>query len=425
MRMIGKGAVAVLPAAQTRFRNRDVEFGFRQDSDFYYLTGFNEPEAVAVLIPGRSDGEFLLFCRERDPQQEIWHGKLAGTRDAVAEIGADDAFPIADIDDILPGLIEQCERVYYSIGTHPEFDQRLIGWVTSLRGKGSASDHTPDEFVALDHMLHDLRLYKSRAEISAMRKAARIASIAHKRAMSICRPGLYEYEFEAEFHHEFRRHNTLMAYLPIVGSGPNSCTLHYIDNNRQMQEGDLVLIDIGCEYENYASDVTRTIPVNGQFSTEQRELYNLVLEAQEAALAMIMPGRHWNEPHMAAVKVITRGLRDLGLLKGRLTTLIKDGAYRRFFMHRTGHWLGLDVHDVGDYRVQDQWRQLEPGMALTVEPGLYVAPDDDSVDEQWRGIGIRIEDDVVVTKDGCDVLSHEVPKEVADIEKLMKKAVAS
>lgn len=419
MRMIGKGSVAVLPAAQTRYRNRDVEYDFRQDSDFYYLTGFNEPEAVAVLAPGRAEGEYLLFCRERDPQLEIWHGKLAGTSDAVAKIGADDAFPISDIDEILPGIIEQCESVYYSIGTHPEFDQRLLGWVATLREKSSAYDHTPDEFVALDHMLHDLRLYKSRVEISAMRKAAKIAARAHKRAMGICRPGLYEYELEAEFQHEFRRHDTRMAYLPIVGSGPNSCTLHYISNNRQMQDGDLVLIDIGCEYQNVASDVTRTIPVNGKFSTEQRALYDVVLEAQEAALAMVAPGRHWNEPHEAAVRVITRGLRDLGLLKGRLATLIRDGAYQRFFMHRTGHWLGMDVHDVGDYKVSGHWRLLEPGMVLTVEPGIYIPERSRGVAKRWQGIGIRIEDDVVVTRDGHDVLTKDLPRMAEDIETLV------
>lgn len=419
MRMIGKGGVAVLPAAQTRFRNRDVEYGFRQDSDFYYLTGFNEPEAVAVLAPGRADGEFLLFCRERDPQREIWHGKLAGTGDAVAQIGADDAFPITDIDEILPGIVENCERVYYSIGTHPEFDQRLIGWVTSLRENGSSADHMPDEFVALDHMLHDLRLYKSRAEISAMRKAAKITARAHQRAMGVCCPGLYEYEIEAEFQHEFRRHGARMAYLPIVGSGPNSCTLHYVSNDRQMQDGDLVLIDIGCEVENYASDVTRTIPVNGRFSPEQRALYDIVLEAQEAALAMIAPGRHWNESHEAAVKVVTRGLRDLGLIKGRLTTLIKDRAYQRFFMHRTGHWLGMDVHDVGDYKIADHWRLLEPGMVLTVEPGIYIAERSRGVAKRWWGIGIRIEDDVVVTRDGYDMLTRDLPRTAEAIEALV------
>jgi len=423
MRMIGKGSVAVLPAAQTRYRNRDVEYDFRQDSDFYYLTGFNEPEAVAVLVPGRAEGEYLLFCRESDPQREIWHGKMAGTSDAVAEIGADDAFPIADIDEILPGIIEQCERVYYSIGTHPEFDQRLLSWVTSLRDKGSSYDHTPDEFVALDHLLHDLRLYKSRKEVSAMRKAARIAARAHKRAMGVCRPGLYEYEIEAEFHHEFRCHDTRMAYLPIVGSGPNSCTLHYINNNRQVQDGDLVLIDIGCEYENYASDVTRTFPVNGRFSIEQRALYDIVFKAQEAALAMIVPGRHWNESHEAAVKVVTRGLRDLGLLKGRLSTLIRDGAYRRFFMHRTGHWLGMDVHDVGDYKVSGHWRLLEPGMVLTVEPGIYIAEHSRGVAKRWWGIGIRIEDDVVVTRDGHDVLTKDLPRRAEDIEALVGAAL--
>jgi len=419
MRMIGKGGVAILPAAPTRYRNRDVEYEFRQDSDFYYLTGFNEPEAVAVLVPGRPEGEFLLFCRERDPQQEIWHGKLAGTDDAIAENGADDAFPISDVDEILPGVIEQCERVYYSIGTHSDFDQRLIGWVNSLRDRGSSRGHTPDEFIALDHMLHDLRLYKSRAEISTMRKAAKLTVKAHKRAMSVCQPGLYEYELEAEYQHQFRQHDARMAYQPIVGSGLNACTLHYIRNNCQMKDGDLVLVDIGCEYDSYASDVTRTFPVNGRFSPEQRAIYEIVLEAQQAALSMIEPGNHWNEPHEAAVKVVTRGLRDLGLLKGKLPALIKQGACREFFMHRTGHWLGMDVHDVGDYKISDHWRLLEPGMVMTVEPGIYIAGDCRRVPRKWRGIGVRIEDDVVVTREGHDVLTRDLPSSVDDIEALV------
>ena len=351
MRMIGKGSVAVLPAAQTRYRNRDVEYDFRQDSDFYYLTGFNEPEAVAVLAPGRAEGEYLLFCRERDPEREIWHGKLAGTSDAVAENGADDAFPISDIDEILPGIIEQCERVYYSIGTHPEFDQRLLGWVTVLREKSRSYDHTPDEFVALDHMLHDLRLFKSRVEVNAMRRAARIAALAHKRAMGACRPGLYEYEIEAEFQHEFRRHNTRMAYLPIVGSGPNSCTLHYVSNDRQMQDGDLVLIDIGCEYENYASDVTRTIPVNGRFTSEQRALYDIVLEAQEAAMAMIAPGRHWNEPHEAAVCVDREG-RVPEVFHASHGTLARHGCPRRRRLQGVGPMASARARHGADRRAR-------------------------------------------------------------------------
>lgn len=424
MRMMGKGGIAMLPASPARMRNRDSEYFFRQDSDFHYLTGFDEPDAVAVLVPGRPNGEFLLFCRERDKTRAIWDGPRAGTEGAIEDFGADDAFPITDIDEILPGIIEQCERVYYSIGTHPDFDQRLIGWVSSLRERGSSVSHTPDEFIGLDHLLHDLRLYKSRAEITAMRRSAKTAVKAHKRAMSVCRPGLYEYELEAEYQHEFRRQGLRMSYLPIVGSGGNACTLHYIDNDHQIADGDLVLIDIGCEYDFYASDVTRTFPANGRFSESQKAIYEIVLAAHDAALEQIKPGNHWNDPHDAAVKVVTRGLRDLGLLKGRLPTLIRDGAYKRFFMHRTGHWIGLDVHDVGEYKVSEQWRLLEAGMALTVEPGIYIAPGSRGVPKRWWGIGVRIEDDVIVTRDGHEVLTRDLPTAVGEVEALVGSALA-
>lgn len=419
MRMIGKGGIAILPASPARMRNRDSEHFYRQDSDFLYLTGFSEPDAVAVLVPGRPNGEFVLFCRERDPARAIWDGPRAGTEGAIATFGADDAFPISDIDEILPGIIEQCERVYYSIGAHPDFDQRLLGWVATLRERGSQADHTPDEFIGLDHLLHDLRLFKSRAEIGAMRRAAKVAVKAHKRAMGVCRPGLFEYELEAEYQHEFRRHGLRMSYLPIVGSGANACTLHYIENQRQIEDGDLVLIDIGCEYDFYASDVTRTFPANGRFTDAQREIYEIVLAAHSAALACIGPGCHWNDPHAAAVKAITLGLRRIGLIEGRLPNLIRDGAYRPFFMHRTGHWLGLDVHDVGDYKVSDHWRMLEPGMALTVEPGLYIAPGRRDVPKRWWGIGVRIEDDVIVTKEGHDVLTRDLPRGADEVEALV------
>ncbi|MFQ5634187.1 MAG: aminopeptidase P N-terminal domain-containing protein [Gammaproteobacteria bacterium] len=424
MRMMGKGGIAVLPAAPARLRNRDSEYFYRQDSDFHYLTGFDEPEAVAVLVPGRANGEFVLFCRERDPARALWDGPRAGTEGAVAAFGADDAFPISDIDEILPGIIEQCDRVYYSIGTQPDFDRRLIGWVAGLRERGSSASHTPDEFIGLDHFLHDLRLYKSRAEISAMRRAAKIAVQAHKRAMGRCRPGLYEYELEAEFQYEFRRQGLRMSYLPIVGSGVNACTLHYIANEQRIRDGDLVLVDIGCEFDCYASDVTRTFPANGRFTEAQKAIYEIVLDAHAAALECIAPGRHWNEPHDAAVKAITRGLRGIGLLEGRLPNLIRDGAYRQFFMHRTGHWLGLDVHDVGDYKVSDHWRLLEPGMTMTVEPGIYIAPGSKGVPRRWQGIGVRIEDDVVVTRDGHDVLTRDLPRGVAEVEAMVGAALA-
>jgi Xaa-Pro aminopeptidase len=400
-------------------RNRDVEYPYRCDSDFYYLTGFAEPEAVAVLVPGRPQGEFILFCRERDPLMETWYGRRAGTEGAVAQYGADDAFPITDIDEILPGLLESRERVFYTMGASPEFDTRVISWVREIRSRERSGAHAPDEFVGLDHLVHDMRLYKSRAEIKQMRTAANIAAAAHKRAMQACRPGMMEYEVEAEFLHEFRRHGCEPAYSSIVGGGENGCILHYRENDAALRDGDLLLIDAGAEYQYYASDITRTFPVNGRFSAAQKLLYNLVLDAQLAAIAEVVPGNHWNAPHDAAVKVLTKGLVKLGLLKGRPAQLIKDGAYRRFYMHRTGHWLGMDVHDVGDYKVGEEWRVLEPGMVLTVEPGLYIPLGSKGVAKKWQGIGIRIEDDVLVTREGNEVLSKAAPKSVDEIEALM------
>ncbi len=418
MQMVGQEGVAILPAAPVRMRSRDVEYRFRQDSDFYYLTGFAEPDAVAVLVPGRPNGEFLLFCRERDPDKELWDGSRVGPDGAIENFGADDAFPIDDIDDILPGVIESCTRVYYTMGMYSDFDARIAEWINSLRSHGSRGVHTPQEFVALDHLLHDMRLYKSRAEIAAMRKSAKVAVKAHERAMQRVRPGLYEYEIEAEFRHEFRRNDAWVSYNPIVGAGANSCTLHYVDNNCQLADGDLLLIDAGCELDYYASDITRTIPVNGTFSPEQRAVYEIVLEAQLAAIDKTRNGNPWNEPHDAAVAVITRGLKDLRLLDGSVRQLIKDRAYREFFMHRTGHWLGMDVHDVGDYKVGDQWRLLEPGMITTVEPGIYI-PARSQTPPRFRNIGVRIEDDVLVTANGADVLSKGLAKEPDAVETLM------
>jgi Xaa-Pro aminopeptidase len=421
MEMIGSDGIAVIAAAPERIRNRDSTYGYRQDSDFWYLTGFDEPEAVAVLVPGREQGEFVMFCRERDPAREQWDGPRAGPAGAVEQFGADDAFPVSDLDDILPGLLEPRERVYCSMGLTAEFDQRLLGWITALNAKRQSA-HAPGELVALGHMLHEMRLYKSRAETGEMRKAARIAVAAHKRAMRVCRPGMMEYELEAEFQHEFRRNGVECSYSPIVAGGANACVLHYRANNATLNDGDLVLIDAGCEHGLYASDITRTFPVSGRFSDRQRELHDIVYEANQAATAAVKPGNHWNDPHDAAVKVITRGLRDVGLLSGRLPTLIREGAYRPYFMHRTGHWLGLDVHDVGDYKVGDEWRLLEPGMALTIEPGIYVAALATGAARPWRGIGIRIEDDVMVTRDGPLVLSQGLPASAEEIERFMESA---
>ena len=422
MRMVGHDGIAILPAATPRSRSRDVEYAYRPDSDFFYVTGFPEPEAVAVLMPGRAQGEYVLFCRDRDPVREVWNGFRAGPEGAVEQYGADDAFPISDIDDILPGLLERCERVYYTMGVHLEFDKRVIGWVNSLKAKGQSGTHTPQEFVALDHLLHDMRLYKSRSEISAMRRAAKIAVNAHKRAMKLCEPGVMEYEVYAELMHEFHRNGADASYHPIVAGGGNACVLHYTENNDELKDGDLLLIDAGCEHECYASDITRTFPVNGRFTATQRAIYEVVLDAQRAAIDAVCVGNHWNAPHEAAVRVVTKGLKKLGLLKGDLRTLIKNEACKRFFMHRTGHWLGIDVHDVGDYKVGDEWRQLEPGMVLTVEPGIYIPAGSKGVLRKWWNTAVRIEDDVLVTLDGPDVLSRDLPTDPDEVEACVSAA---
>ncbi|WP_313517524.1 Xaa-Pro aminopeptidase [Pseudomonas sp.] len=423
MAQMEPNSIAILPAAPVYIRNRDVEHVYRQDSDFQYLSGFPEPEAVIALIPGREHGEYVLFCRERNPERELWDGLRAGQDGAIRDFGADDAFPIGDIDDILPGLIEGRERVYYAIGTNPEFDHHLMEWVNVIRSKARQGAQPPNEFVALDHLLHDMRLYKSAAEVKVMREAAEISARAHIRAMQASRAGLFEYHLEAELDYEFRKGGAKMpAYGSIVAAGRNACILHYRENDAALKDGDLVLIDAGCEIDCYASDITRTFPVSGVFSAEQKAIYEIVLEANIEAFKFIGPGRHWNEAHEATVRVITAGLLDLGLLKGALDELIASEAYKPFYMHRAGHWLGMDVHDVGDYKVGGEWRVLEPGMSMTVEPGIYIAPDNTSVAKKWRGIGIRIEDDVVVTRKGCEILTGGVPKGVDEIEALMAQA---
>ncbi len=417
-------SIAILPAATEKVRNRDAHYAYRQDSDFFYLSGFPEPEAVLVVVPGREHGETILFCREKNREREIWDGYRAGQEGACEQYGADDAFPIGDIDDILPGLLEGKERVYYSLGRDQQFDQQVMSWVNNIREKVRSGATPPGEFLNLDHIVHDLRLFKSAAEIRTMRRAAEISAQAHCQAMKVSQPGQYEYQLEAELQHGFMKAGSRSpAYTSIVGSGSNACILHYIENTRQMKAGELVLIDAGCEIENYASDITRTFPVSGQFSPEQKAIYQIVLDAQTAALEYVKPGCHWNESHEASVRVITQGLLDLGLLEGNIDELIAQEKYKAFYMHRIGHWLGMDVHDVGDYKIEGEWRLLEPGMVMTVEPGIYIAADDETVAKKWRGIGVRIEDDVLITKDGNDILSKDVPKTIEDIEALMAMPV--
>jgi len=420
MAQMEPNSIALLATAPPRIRNNDAEYRYRQNSDFYYLTGFEEEDAVLALIPGRKQGEVVLFCQEKNPERELWTGRLMGPERAQQTLLLDDAFPIADIDDILPGLIEGRDRVYYSMGKDDQFDHRVMEWVKTIRNKAKMGAHPPGEFLVLDHLLHELRLIKSAHEIKLMEQAAKISAQAHKRAMAECKPGKREYELEAELLHAFTRAGSRApAYTSIVAAGDNACILHYINNDAEIQKDDLVLIDAGCEFEYYASDITRTFPASGKFSAEQKAIYEIVLKAQDAAIAAVKPGAAWDEPHNASVKVITQGLVKLGLLKGTLAKLIKAEAYRDFYMHRVGHWLGMDVHDVGDYKIEDTWRLLEPGMVTTIEPGIYIAPDNKKVPAKWRGIGVRIEDDVVVTKTGNRVLSKGVPRTVKEIEQFM------
>jgi len=424
MSMMSPGSVALVPGAGVRLRNRDTEYLFRQDSDFLYLTGFTEPDALLVLAPGRSHGEVILFCREREARAELYDGERVGPERAVERLRVDDAFPSNDIDDILPGLLEGCERIYMTLGEYPEFDNRVLHWVNGIRAREAGGARSPGEFVALKHLLHEQRLFKSAGELRLMREAARITVAAHRRAMRACEPGMTELALEAELHHEFLAQGARAAAYPsIVGAGANACTLHYVANSGGLRSGDLVLIDAGCEYQHYAADVTRTFPVDGRFTAPQQALYEVVLEANRQAIASCGPGVHFMTPHETALRVMVTGLIELGLLQGNVDEVLGSESYRRFCPHNTSHWLGSDVHDVGDYRVGGAWRQLEPGMVLTIEPGIYIQPGEASADlpAQWRGLGIRIEDDVVITREGHEVLTDDAPKTVADVTRTMKK----
>ncbi|AXK72611.1 M24 family metallopeptidase [Lysobacter sp. TY2-98] len=422
MRMAGEDAIVIVPAAAERVRSRDTHFPYRQDSDLLYLTGFPEPDAVLALIPGRRHGEAILFCRERDPEREGWDGPRFGPEGAVETFGVDDAYPVTDLDDILPGLLEGRSRVYYHFGRDAEFDLKLIGWLNRVRAQVRSGAQPPHEFLELGHLLDELRLFKDAGELKLMQRAADISVAAHQAAMRAARPGVAEYQLQAELEYVFRRHGAVPAYNSIVGAGPNACVLHYNANNGTARDGDLVLIDAGAEVDGYASDITRTFPANGRFTPAQRALHDLVRDAQAAALAQARPGTHWDAIHEAAVATLSEGLLRLGLLRGKLEKIIADGSYKRFYRHKTGHWLGLDVHDVGDYRVDGQSRVLEAGMVFTIEPGLYVDADDPTVDAKWRGIGIRIEDDVLITKAAPRVLTDGLARSADEIEAFMADA---
>mgnify|MGYP000046762125 FL=1 len=420
MSMMADNSIAVIAAAPEKVRSKDTLYPYKQSTNFSYLSGFSEPCAVMLLIPNRQQGECVLFCRDKDPLRETWDGLRLGPIEAKQALAFDDAFPIDDIDDILPGLLEGKSHIYYSAGKDKAFDKQLIQWVDEVTLDKESDSEPCCEQVDLDHLLAELRLIKSAAEIKLMRKAADISAEAHCRAMRFCQPGQYEYQLQAEIEHQFMMSGaTGPAYTSIVGGGKNACILHYIENQSALKSGDLVLIDAGCEYQNYAADITRTFPVNGKFSTAQAAIYDVVLAAQTAAINCISPGVTYDQANKATIEVITQGLVELGILKGDVDQLIAEGAYREFYMHSVSHWLGMDVHDVGDYKINNQWRVYEAGMLLTIEPGIYIAADNQNVDKKWRGIAVRIEDDILVTKAGREVLTDGVPKQRDQIESLM------
>ncbi len=421
MSNIGVGNIGIMTAAQELIRNGDAHYRYRQNSDFYYLTGFREPEAVLVMIPGRTDGETILFVRERDPQMEIWNGPRAGIEGACKEFGANQAYPITELDTRLPELLQDKKQVHYALGRDVAFENRLRGWLEAVRKKVRQGVNAPDDFVNIEHHLHEMRLFKSPKEIELMRTAAEISAKAHHLAMREVKEGMYEYQLAALIEYEFKRNGCAAnAYETIVGGGANACVLHYVENNAPLKQGDLVLVDAGGELDYYAADITRTFPVGGKFSEKQAAIYDLVLTAQAEALKVVKPGNLWNAPQEAIIRVSAKGLLELGLLTGTVEQIIKDQTYRRFYMHNSGHWLGLDVHDVGAYKTQGQWRTFAPGMVITVEPGLYIAASDD-IDAAWWNIGVRIEDDVLVTESGYDILSKGVPKSIAEIEGLQRE----
>ncbi len=416
--LMGRG-VAVIPTAPERVRNRDAHYPYRYDSYFYYLTGFDEPEAVLVLIAGESPHSILL-CRDKDPEREAWDGYRHGPAAARERFGVDEAYSVRELDTLGPKWLADQPALFFAVCADPAWDARVLGWLNGVRGQSRAGVAAPSEIRDVREALDEMRLVKGAEELAIMRRAADISGGAHIRAMQAVRPGRWEHEIEAELLHEFRRHGAQApAYTPIVAGGAHACVLHYVANNGLLKGGDCLLIDAGCELDGYASDITRTLPVGGRFNAAQRDVYEMVLAAQAAAMGEIRPGQAWDAPHQAAVQVIAQGLIDLGLLRGTRDGIIESGDYKRFYMHRTGHWLGLDVHDVGEYKVGGQWRDLVPGMVLTVEPGCYIAPAADVPEAFWN-IGIRIEDDVVVTPAAHEVLTHHAPKRVSDIEALMR-----
>ena len=421
-KLIGKDGIAVIPTASTRVRSRDTDYPYRPDSDFYYFTGFSEPNAVMILAPGREDGSFIVCLREKNPLTEIWDGHMEGLNGVKKNYEVDQSFDIEDLETILTSLFLGRQKVFFTLGQDEVLDKILMKSFNAVRAGQRRGGVVPSEIQALEPLVHEMRLIKSKYEIGLMKKSAKISVDAHKRIFENCKPGVFEYQIEADIIHEFGKHGAVPAYTSIVASGQNACTLHYISNRDKMKSGQLLLTDAGCENEMYAADITRTIPVSGEYSKEQKEIYELVLEVQKNAINSIKPGQTFEGLQSDAIKGLTKGLKKLGLLKGRVDQLIKSEAYKDFYMHGIGHWLGMDVHDVGSYMDQKgKSRKFENGMVLTIEPGIYISKKNKNVPTEYRGIGIRIEDDVLVTKSGCDVLTKALPKEIGEIESIMAR----
>ncbi|WP_244782531.1 Xaa-Pro aminopeptidase [Acinetobacter sp. F-1] len=425
---IGLRSIAIIATSPVAMRNRDADYKYRADSSFFYLTGFSEPEAVAVIETFDTEEEgysYSLFCRERNREMEIWNGYRAGIDGAMQDYDADEAYPIDLLDEGILEKLQNKDQLFYRIGHNADFDARVAKWIATASGESRRGTSAPAQVIQLDRIIDEMRLHKDDNEIELMQIASDISADAHTQAMRAVRPGMMEYALEAELNYIFGKNGGVPAYNSIVGGGENACILHYVENDKALKDGDLVLIDAAAEYQLYASDITRTFPVNGKFSPEQKALYNVVLDAQIAAINAVQIGNSYKEPHNVAVRILVQGLLDLGLMQGEIDDIIEKEAFRQFYMHGTGHWLGMDVHDVGAYKVDGEWRPYEEGMVVTVEPGVYIAPDDETVDAKWRGIGIRIEDDVVATANGPLVLTAKVVKTVEDIEALMAKAQAA
>lgn len=414
--------IAIIPTAPERIRNRDAHYPYRFDSYFYYLSGFSEPEAVLVIVAktDKAPEKHILFCRAKDKEREIWDGYRYGPEAAKEAFNFDEAYPITQLDEILPTLLADQPVIYTALGHDSTWDQRVIRWMNQVRDQVRTGVTAPEKITDCRVILDEMRLIKSSEELQVMQQAANISVQAHQRAMQITKPDKYEYEIEAELLYTFNRLGARFpAYTSIVAGGTNACVLHYVENTAKLKSGDLLLIDAGCELHGYASDITRTFPINGKFSAAQKDVYQLVLNAQAAAIAQVKPGNLWNEPHQAALQILAQGFIDLGLCHGSLDAVLESEDYKRFYMHRTGHWLGMDVHDAGQYKQHGIWRTLQPGMVLTVEPGCYIRADDNVAEHFWN-IGIRIEDDVVVTVSDHNILTAAAPKTIADIEELMQ-----